>query len=706
MVLIGILCVKRLRNTDLTDLKNEIIKVFKKNDSPLPLSVIAKQMQVDKRLIKKAITELVRSGELTKLKSGRYTSAKDTNLIVGKLDVHPEGYAFLAPLTGGGSDYFVPAVKRGNALNGDIVAVSLEKYKGKTEARVVKIVTRSMQTIVGRIEKTRYATFCVPLDKKFLYDIFIPEAHAAKSQEGDVVIVELTVYPDKKRQPEGKIIRKLGTIDDKGIENEIILAKYNLERNFPKRVLEEVEADAEKLIKNEGKRTDFTKLFTVTIDGESARDFDDAISIEKNDNGYKLYVHIADVSHFVRPETYLDKEALKRGTSTYFLEFAIPMLPERLSNDLCSLRPDEERLTMTSVMDFDLEGRRIGQKFFRSKIKSNHRLTYTYVFDVIEEREKPQTKELADLIENCKDLAERIMKRRSSEGMLDFDLPEPVFEFNKEGDLEDVHPLERNIAHRLIENFMIEANESVAEFLESRIETSIYRVHDKPDMQKLEEYENMCASFGIPVSFGDSADVLAVKEVCDRVAESKFAHVLGGLLVRAMAKAVYSTTNIGHFGLASESYTHFTSPIRRYPDLLVHRLLADALFNDSYKVDSSRLETFASMCSLAEQKSVQAERDIQKFKILKYLYEHHDEPFSAYISRVNSNGLFVFLDKLMVQGYVQASSIEDDYYSLNGDGSALVGKRKKRILRVGDYIEVVTDRVSYDNLEVEFVLGK
>lgn len=691
---------------DLTDLKKELLKIFEKNDSPLPASVIAKQMKVDKKLLKKVIAELTRSGELIRLKSGRYAPAKEISLITGRIDVHPEGYAFLTPLTGGGKDYFIPSVKRGNALNGDIVAVSLEQYKGKTEARVVKIVNRNMQKIVGRIEKSRYAVYCVPLDKKFLYDIFIPEVHAAKSEEGDVVIVELTVYPDKKRQPEGKVIKKLGTIDDKGIENEIVLAKYNLERHFPKRVTDEVEAHADELIKNEGRRTDFTELFTVTIDGETARDFDDAVSIEKTAKGYKLYVHIADVSHFVRPDTYLDKEALKRGTSTYFPEFAIPMLPERLSNDLCSLRPDEVRLTMTAVMDFDLGGRRVGQKFYRSKIKSNNRLTYNYVHQVIEGQEKAHNAELAELIANAKDLAERIMKRRSSEGMLDFDLPEPVFEFDAEGDLTDVHPLERNIAHRLIENFMIEANEAVAEYLEKHAETSIFRVHDKPDRQKLEEYENMCAAFGIPISFGDTVDVLAVREVCDKVAESKYAHVLGGLLVRAMAKAVYSTTNIGHFGLASESYTHFTSPIRRYPDLLVHRLLASALFKDHYDIDGGRLDTFASLCSIAEQNSVQAERDIQKFKILKYLYDRQDQPFSAYISRVNSSGMFVFLDKLMVQGYVHISSFEDDYYALNGDGNALVGKRKKRILRVGDYVEVMTDRISYDALEVEFVIAK
>lgn len=691
---------------DLTDFKKELLKIFEKNDSPLPSGVIAKQMGIDKKIVKKIINELTRTGELIKLKSGRYAPAKEINLITGKIDFHPEGYAFLTPLSGGGSDYFVPAMKTGNALNGDIVAVSLEKFRGKTEARVVKIISRSMQKVVGRIEKSRYAVYCMPLDKKFLYDIFIPEVHAKGVEEGDIVIVELTVYPDKKRRPEGKVVRKLGTIDDKGIENEIVLAKYNLEREFPKRVMQEVEESAEKLKKNTGKRTDFTELFTVTIDGETARDFDDAISIEKTEKGYRLYVHIADVSHFVRPDTYLDKEALKRGTSTYFPEFAIPMLPEKLSNDLCSLRPDTKRLTMTAAMDFDSSGKRTGQKFYRSVIKSDKRLTYTYVFDVLEGREKTRSKDLNFLISTSAELAEKIMKRRSSEGMLDFDLPEPVFEFDENGDLKDVHPLERNIAHRLIENFMIEANEAVSEYLEQHAETSIYRVHDKPDRQKLEEYENMCSSFGIPVDFGDTIDTIAVREVCEKVNDSKYAHVLGGLLVRAMAKAVYSTANIGHFGLASESYTHFTSPIRRYPDLLVHRLLASVLFNDPYEIDSGRLEALAAMCSSSEQNSTQAERDIQKFKILKYLYEHFDEPFSAYISRVNANGMFVFLDKLMIQGYVHTSSLEGDYYAVSDDGNALVGKRKRNMFRVGDYVEVTPDRISYDMLEAEFVIAK
>ena len=691
---------------DLTDLKKELLKVFEKSDNPLPSGVIAKLMGIDKKAVKKIINELTRSGELIKLKSGRYAPAKEINLITGKIDIHPEGYAFLTPLTGGGSDYFVPSMKVGNALNGDIVAVSLEKFRGKTEARVVKIITRSMQKIVGRIEKSRYAIYCMPLDKKFLYDIFIPEIHAKEVEEGDIVIVELTSYPDKKRRPEGKVVKKLGTIEDKGIENEIVLAKYNLEREFPKRVIQEVEENAEKLKKNTGKRTDFTELFTVTIDGESARDFDDAISIEKTENGHRLYVHIADVSHFVRPDTFLDKEALKRGTSTYFPEFAIPMLPEMLSNDLCSLRPNTKRLTMTAAMEFDNNGKRTGQKFYRSIIKSDKRLTYTYVFDVLEGREKPRSKDLNFLIYESADLAGKIMKRRAGEGMLDFDLPEPVFEFDENGDLKDVHPLDRNIAHRLIENFMIEANEAVSEYLEKHADASIYRVHDKPDRQKLEEYENLCAAFGMPVDFGESVDSLAVREVSEKINDSQYAHVLGGQLVRAMAKAVYTTVNIGHFGLASESYTHFTSPIRRYPDLLVHRLLGTVLFNDPYNIDGGRLESLASMCSTAEQNSVQAERDIQKFKTLKYLYEHFDEPFSAYISRINSNGMFVFLDKLMLQGYVHTSSLEDDYYALSDDGNALVGRRRKKRFHVGDYIEVMPDKISYDMLEAEFVIAK
>lgn len=689
----------------MNDLKKLILKIFEKNEHPLPAGVIAKKMHADKRIIKKLISEMTREGSLIKYKSGRYGPSKGVELLTGKIELHPEGYAFFSPMSGG-SDYFVPSMKVNNALTGDIVTVSLEQFRGKTEARVVKIIKRNMQKIVGRIEKSRYATYCMPLDRKFIYDIFIPEKQTDNAKDGDIVIVELTVFPDKKRKPEGRVVKKLGTINDKGIENEIVLAKYNLEREFPERVLEEVEANADKLLKNMGKRTDFTELFTVTIDGESARDFDDAISIEKNDSGYTLYVHIADVSHFVRPDSYVDKEALKRGTSTYFPEFAIPMLPEKLSGDLCSLTQGTQKLTLTSMMSFDNNGKRTGQKFFRSTIISNKRLTYTYVYDVIQGKEKADTKELHELIFNSSELAEKIMKRRSQEGMLDFDQPEPVFEFDNDGNLVDVHPLDRNIAHRLIENFMIEANESVSEYLENHTDFSIYRVHDKPDMQKLEEYAALCGAFGIPVDFGEAVDSLSVREVSAKVSQSQFSNVLGNQLIRAMAKAVYATTNIGHFGLASESYTHFTSPIRRYPDLLVHRLLASALFKDHYNIDAGKLESFAAVCSTAEQNSVQAERDIQKFKALKFLYDHFDEPFGAYISRVNTGGMFIFLDKLMIQGYVPSETFEDDYYVLNDDGNALVGRKTKKMYRMGDHIEVIPDRISYDLLEAEFVVSK
>jgi ribonuclease R len=690
---------------DLSDLNSKIINILEKSGGPLPLGEIANAAGVDRKLIKKVIKELTLSGEIIKLKSGKYAPAKEINLITGKIDIHPEGYAFLIH-EGKEKDYFIPSMKTGGALNGDTVAVRLENFRGKTEARVVKVIQRALQKIVGRIEKSHYATYCVPLDKKFLYDIFIPEQFAKDYKEGDIVSVEITVYPDKKRRPEGKVLRKIGTIDDKGIENEIVLSKYNLEREFPSRVIKEVEEEAEKRKRDAGERTDFTELFTVTIDGETARDFDDAVSIGKTKEGYRLYVHIADVSHYVRPDTALDKEALKRGTSTYFPEFAIPMLPEKLSNDLCSLRPDTKRLTMSAVMDFNHNGKRTGQKFYRSIIKSDKRLTYAYVHEVLEGTQKTRNEKLKELIELSSELAEKIIKRRAGEGMLYFDMPEPVFIFDDEGNLLEIKPLERNIAHRIIENFMIEANEAVSEFLEAKAPVSVYRVHDLPDRAKLEEYETTCAAFGLPLSFGDDIAPLSVRQVCDKVNSSKYAHVLGSLLVRAMAKAEYSTENIGHFGLASRSYTHFTSPIRRYPDLLVHRLLGSALFHDPYSVDRTKLAGMTSLNNTAEQNSVQAEREIQKFKTLKYVYERSDEPFSAYISRVNANGMFVFLDGIMLQGFVHISSLEDDYYSVDDRNSSLVGRRKRKVYRVGDYVEVMVDRVSYDLLEAEFVLVK
>ncbi|WP_022850982.1 ribonuclease R [Limisalsivibrio acetivorans] len=688
----------------MSDISTKILRIIEKSKSPVSLNMIMKQARLERRQAKRLLKELERRGEIFRHKSGKYAAAGNEKTINGKLDVHPDGFGFLAP-DEGGDDIFIPARKMNGAVHGDRVAIRPEKYKGKKEGRVMTILKRSMTTVVARIERVRGYILAVPFEKRFNYDIIISPKQTFGAEEDDVVEVEILVYPDKNRNPEGKVVRRIGKLGEKGIDNEIVMAKYDLPREFPGRVEKEVADNAAKMVRNKGKRTDLTELYTVTIDGETARDFDDAVSIEKTAQGYTLWVHIADVSHFVRPGSQLDKEAFRRGTSCYFPEFAIPMLPEKLSNDLCSLRPRTKRMTMSARMEFDKQGRRKSSKFFRSVIQSNKRLTYTYVKGVLDGEEKPRDKRLKDLISISAELAGIIIKRRAREGMLDFDLPEPEFVFNENDEIEDIRPLERHMAHRLIENFMIEANEAVSEFLEQRRDVSLFRVHGNPDERKLEQYVELCRSFGVDVHPIKDVNPGSVRELCDTVNASRYGNILGNMLVRSMAKAEYATNNIGHFGLASASYTHFTSPIRRYPDLVIHRLLASELFGDHWNVDRQSLEGAAEQSSKTEQNAEQAEREIQKFKALEYLEKHNTEPYAAFISRVSNAGLFIFVEKVMIQGLVRMENLSDDYYVLDDSSGSLFGKRTGKRYRVGDNIEVFPERISYDILEADFYLA-
>lgn len=685
---------------------NKIHKHLKSIGKPVTFKQILSATGQDAKSAKAELKELVKKRKIKVTRSGAYYAEKQApkvETVSGKVDLHPDGYGFLI-LDGGGRDLFIPRNKTGGALHGDKVKATVESFRGKPEAKVIEITERAVQRVVGRVENLAGIVRVVPMTKKFASFIYVSSASAKGVEDDDVVMVELTAYPDGQKAGRGVITKRIGKITDNRIEDEIVLNRYDIEREYPQQAVDYVVNTSPDFMKNCGKRTDFRELTTVTIDGETAKDFDDAISVEENDKEYALYVHIADVSNFVRPGTPVDNEAYRRGTSFYFPEFAVPMLPEELSNNLCSLRPMEDRLTLTAKIYYSKTGVRKRAELYRSMIKSDRRLTYNYVQEVLDGKVIETDKKIDDLINLSRDLAKKIMKRRKKDGMLDFDFPETEFDLNPDGEVTAIRPAARHLSHRIIEHFMIEANEAVAEFLEKNVSKSVFRIHDKPDVQKLNEFMEMAETFGVSLSIKE-VEPKEVARLSEAVSESQYADILGPALVRTMAKAEYSTENIGHFGLGSFSYTHFTSPIRRYPDLMVHRLICNKLFGADYNSQTD-LDTACQKCTENEQRADNSERDIEKFKKIKYLMKHMDEPYAAMITNVGPYGLSVYLPSVMLKGTVTLEAIEGDIYQFIKKAQIVKGHRTGVMYRAADQIEVMVERIDLDFQEAYFYPAK
>jgi len=650
----------------------------------------------------KTLRENQKNSKITPRRSYKSESSEPTEKATGKVDLHPDGYGFLS-LDKGGRDLFIPRNKMAGAMHGDKVRVSIESYKGKNEGRVLEITERSAQLIIGRVENLAGIIRITPMTRKMAGYIYLT-SNKVQYENDTIVVVEILHFPSERSAARGKVTKVLGNINDPRIEDEIVLHRYNIVREYPAKAIKYVEETSAALMKKQGKRTDFRKLTTVTIDGETAKDFDDAISLDVAPDGYTLYVHIADVSHFVQPGTPVDEEAYKRGTSFYFPEFAVPMLPEALSNNLCSLRPNEDRLTLTAKIFYTKDGSRIKSEIHRSVINSDRRLTYNYVQAVLDKKEKEEDETIYKLITDSEILAKKIQSRRSKEGMLDFDFPETSFKLDENGEVTAIIPIERIVAHRIIEHFMIEANEAVSEFLEKRAKTSVYRIHDKPDPMKIGDFIKLAETFGVMVSI-DEITPQEVSHINKAVNESEYHEILGSALVRTMAKAEYNTTNIGHFGLSSESYTHFTSPIRRYPDLMVHRLICNILFGTDYQMDVT-LDEACQLSTENEQRAENAERDITKFKKLKYLAKNMEEPYGAIVMSVGPFGLNIYVESLMLKGTIALESIQGDVYQYNKKAQLVKGRITGVTYRASDKMEVMAERIDLDNQEAYFYPAK
>jgi ribonuclease R len=668
------------------------------------------------QLVIDSLRDLTREGRLVRLKKNHYALPDGQNLMTGRIHAHPDGYGFLIPDHKGAEDLYLSRREMRRVMHGDRVMVRADRKKrGGVEAHVVQILERAQKRLIGTYNEFDGSGYLIPMDPRIGAAIPLRQT-GAKPEKGKVVAGEISRYGTAMSAPEAELVQVIGDPDDPEVQVQSIVFRYGLATSFPEPVHREIVNGSFSIGKDEiAGRTDLRNLPIVTIDGEQARDFDDAVYVQKRDGHYELFVSIADVAHYVKPATALDQEAYGRGTSVYFPDRAIPMLPEVLSNGVCSLNPNEDRLTKTVCMEINSKGEVIRSRFFNSVIRSRERMTYTSVRRILVDQDPGCLERYRDLVDQFKlmeKLALLIYENRRARGNLDFDLPEAEIILDIQGAPENIVRAERNIAHRIIEEFMIAANEAVAWHLKERDSPLLYRVHEGPDQESLESIAPFLLSLGyrLPVRREriTPLEIQQLLEACRGKPEEK---VTNHVLLRAMKQAHYQPENIGHFGLASTCYTHFTSPIRRYPDLIVHRMLERALQGNKLK-PSEREELIVYLVeagkhtSERERNAMDAEREIVDLKKAQFMMDKVGEEFSGVITSLANFGFFVELDAYFVEGLVRLSTLTDDDYHYYEKEYVIKGRRHGRKFHLGDPVRVKVVRINAFRSEIDFELAR
>ncbi len=656
---------------------------------------------------------MARDGQLLQNRRGDWLIPDKADLIRGRIEGHPDGFGFLVP-EGGGADLFLPEKEMAKVLHGDkaIARVVGVDRKGRPEGKIVEVTERANSKVVGRAHQEHGIWYVVAENRRISQDILLmpPEKKGAKGElrptAGQVVVAEIVEQPTKQSQPIGRVVEILGNYADPGMEIEIALRKHDLPFEWTDPALAETKALPEAVRKSDWKgREDLTELPLVTIDGETARDFDDAVYCERQGKGYRLVVAIADVSHYVKAGGPLDGEAFDRGNSVYFPRRVIPMLPEKLSNGLCSLNPQVERLCMVCDMAIAQDGEIKRYRFYPAVMWSHARLTYTEVAAALYDKDAAARRKLEPLLphlENLDALYRVLAKAREQRGAIDFETVETRMVFDDHGKIERIEPYERNDAHRLIEECMLAANVCASDFLKERRHAALYRIHEGPTPEKLLKLRDFLATFGFQLGGGDDPQAKDYARLLDKIGDRPDKQLLQTVMLRSLQQAIYSPDNVGHFGLAYESYTHFTSPIRRYPDLLIHRSIKAALHKGKY--EPGNWEDIGLHCSATERRADEATRDVEAWLKCYYMQDRVGEEFEGSISAVVPFGIFVALDDVFVEGLVHVSELGRDYFHYDEAMHAMVGERTGKRFRLSDRVRVQLTRVDLEQNKIDFRL--
>lgn len=659
--------------------------------------------------LQRRLAAMVRDGQLILNRRDHYGLVDRMSLVAGLVQAHRDGFGWLIP-EAKGPDIFIPARQMRQVFTDDRVLVRVIAKKGRRpEGAIVEVLERNTQHVAGRFYKENGIAFVDPDSKSITHEIIIPKGSEGDAQSGQFVVVKITAQPSTRRQPIGEVVEILGDQLTAGMEVELAIRAHNLPYLFPTAVLSEAAALPSTVVDADlNDRRDLRDLPFVTIDGEDAKDFDDAVFCELLPNGdWRAMVAIADVAHYVTPNSALDKEAQLRGNSVYFPARVIPMLPEKLSNELCSLRPHCDRLTMVCEMILNPDGELKKCQIDNAVIHSKARLTYTIVAEILEGKSSEQGA-LHPQLHNLHKLFKKLMVQRQLRGAIEFETTETQIIFDNDGKIDRIVPRSRNVAHRIIEEFMLLANETTSHYLEKAKIPLLYRVHDLPDAEKLMGLRDFLKSFSLRLTGGDSPTSQDYAKLLERVSKRPDAHLIQTVMLRSLKQAIYSPENRGHFGLSYESYCHFTSPIRRYPDLLIHRALKHAVQKrkaSKFIYDEKHLQEIGEHCSISERRADRASRDATDWLKCDYLQDKVGQTFDGFISDVTGFGLFVELKDIYVQGLVHVTALKNDYYQFDSVHHLLRGKSSNRVYRLGDPIRVQIAKVNLDDRKIDFVLA-
>jgi ribonuclease R len=649
-----------------------------------------------------------RDGQIMRNRKGAVCVVDKLDLVKGKVQGHPDGFGFVIP-EDGSADLVLSAKEMHKVLHGDTVMVRVAGIdrKGRREAKIVEVLEYANQRVVGRLFMDHGIQFVVAENRRISQDFLVAPGGSGGARSGQVVVLEILQQPSKHAQPIGRIVEILGNYADPGMEIEIALRKHDLPYEFPKEVEKQAKLFSPEVSPEDyAGREEVRQLPLVTIDGETARDFDDAVYCEPNGKGFRLVVAIADVSSYVQPGDALDKEALNRGNSVYFPRRVIPMLPEELSNGLCSLNPNVDRLCMVCDMQISNKGEINQYRFYPSVMFSHARLTYTQVAAMLEHPRGKEAHQFAAVlphIQNLHALFQMLLHAREKRGAIDFETVETQMIFNDQGKIEKIIPVIRNDAHRLIEECMLAANVCAADFLQEHGHTVLYRVHEGPTPEKLEAVREFLKEFGLQLGGGEEPQAADYSRLLKKIKGRPDAGLLQTVMLRSLRQAMYAPENLGHFGLGYEAYTHFTSPIRRYPDLLVHRAIKAVLKNKQYK-PKEKWEALGVHCSMTERRADDATRDVESWLKCFFMRDHLGSVFNGTVSSVTGFGIFVALDDIYTEGLVHVSDLGADYFHFDAAKHQMLGERTGKRYRLGDRVRVKVVRVDMESTKIDFVL--